>query len=485
MNSIGNSSLRELLRLVFFLMAKVILITNWIERKSYRRTWNKRNLLQGNEVPGSFEMQHDRLELFAQSHQEEIFLAETSGTINTPKKIPYTKSRMELTQKTFLKSMVTLTAPFPGRKTFFVFSSLSDDSSLTSGMLQDREPSLIELLQAPYRFLTTKDGKKLRQEIGDLASRVLLIAVTSPRYFYATNPSTLCHFMDEIINEWPRIKIQLGNIPNSVMRLADGNVNERLEKLLKLDAPTLKDLAPDLIAIISWDGGYVAPFLNRLKEKLPGTKFIPMYSMSTESIETLPHRVDGKLHFLPTMKGVLPEFLKDGQIYSPFELKSGETYTLLVTDQWGMVRYDTQDEFEVLGFIDDLPDLRFKRRRNITASMTGEKITEVQCLLLFSELKTRFKLEETYLSLFGRIPGHYQINLIGPVGKICLKTFAKEADALLSVINKEYATKLDSGRLQPMQAQYFSVAEFAELMGQKVKWESQFKVMPLYEKPLH
>ncbi|WPU66942.1 GH3 family domain-containing protein [Peredibacter starrii] len=476
MNSIRNAFLRELLRIVFFFLAKVIQVENWLVRK-------RNNHFSSNTMPSGFENQKERLQRMARQSGEKIFIAQTSGTRNVPKTVPYTATRMKLVQKTFLKSMITLTSPYRGRKTFFVFSSVDDDSSLTSGMLQDKEPNLVELLQAPYRFLTTPAGHQLRREIGLLSTRVALIAVTSPRFFYATNPSTLTHFLDEVQNEWPLIRESLKKcLKNSeLLRLTDGS--QRLEKLIQEEKFSLEALAPDLIGMITWDGGYVAPFLERLREKYPKLVFIPMYSMSTETIETLPHRVKGKLHFLPTMKGVAPEFLKDGEIVR--ELEVNETYTLIISDIWGLDRYDTQDEFEVVGFVNGLPDLRFKRRRNVTASMTGEKISEDQCLLLYQKLRKRFGLEDLYLSLYGRMLGdqaQYVLNLIGPKKEFPQLEVA--ANEILCSINSEYSSKIQSGRLLPLKVEALSVSAFAELMGQKVKWESQFKVMPLYEKPL-
>lgn len=476
MNSILNAGLRDSLRVVFWILAKVIQIDNWFVRREKRA-------FTSNALPQGFEDQRENLLRRARKSGEKIFIAQTSGTRNVPKTVPYTASRMKLVQKTFLKSMITLTAPYRGRKTFFVFSSVEDDSSLTSGMLQDKTPNLIELLQAPYRFLTTPAGIKLRREVGLLTTRVAVIAVTSPRYFYATNPSTLTHFLDEVENEWPLIRENLRKCLSNqeLLKLTDGS--GRLEKLIQSESFSLSALAPDLVGIITWDGGYVAPFLTRLKEKYPKLIFIPMYSMSTESIETLPHRVKGKLHFLPTMKGVNPEFLRDGVITR--DLKINETYTLLISDIWGLHRYDTQDEFEVVAIVDGLPDLRFKRRRNITASMTGEKISEEQCLLLYQELRQKFNLQEVYLSLYGRMQGdqgQYILNLIGPKKEI--PDIEATAEEILGALNQEYHSKIQSGRLLPMKVESLSVSAFAELMGQKVKWESQFKVMPLYEKPL-
>lgn len=490
MKSLRNAFLREILRGAFFVLAKIINFSNWRTRKDARQIWfeRKKKLLLGDEVPGHFENQKENLKEFADRSGEKTFLAQTSGTRNVPKTVPYTASRMKLTQKTFLKSMITLTAPFKGRKTFFVFSSIEDDSSLTSGMLKEKSPTLIELLQAPYRFITTPEGLKLKDEVGLLTLRVALITVTSPRYFYATNPSTLTHFLDEVKGNWDLIKNNLKKIQYhpELSKLSDGNAEARLKKLLTLESPDLDNMAPDLIGIISWDGGYVGPFLDRLKEKYPKLHFLPMYSMSTESIETVPHRINGKLHFLPTMVNVLPEFLKDGLIFAPHELVLDECYTLLITDEWGLKRYDTQDEFIVTEIVDGLPDLRFKRRRNITASMTGEKISEDQCLLLFQELRNQFNLSELFLSLYGKMEqnqGRYYLNLIGPKKELELSFLAQRAQEILSACNEEYGAKVQSGRLLPITARALSVSEFAELMGQNIKWESQFKIMPLYEKP--
>ena len=476
MNSVRNACLRELLRVIFYGMAKLIQIENWLIRR-------RKHKIPSTSLPTSFDQQKERIQRTARKSGEKIFIAQTSGTRNIPKTVPYTASRLKLVQKTFLKSMITLTSPYKGRKTFFVFSSIEDDSSLTSGMLQDKAPNLIELLQAPYRFLTTPAGHRLRRDIGLLSTRVAIIAVTSPRFFYATNPSTLTHFLDEVENAWPLIRENLKTCLTNqeLLRLSDGN--NRLEKLIKEDSFSLTALAPDLVGMISWDGGYVAPFLERLKKKYPKLVYLPMYSMSTESIETLPHRVNGKLHFLPTMKGVIPEFLKNGVITR--DLKINETYTLLISDIWGLERYDTQDEFEVVDIVDGLPDLRFKRRRNVTASMTGEKISEEQCLLLYQELRKKFNLQEVYLSLYGRMlgdQGQYILNLIGPRKEIPALEIA--AEEILGTLNQEYLSKIQSGRLLPLRVESLSVSAFAELMGQKVKWESQFKVMPLYEKPL-
>lgn len=497
MNSLINSFSRKFLAVFFTLLAKVILLWQKYQRRQIHQRWQsiKNNLLSDNPQPLTFEEQRSSLENYTNHSSEKIFWTKTSGTRNVPKNVPYTLKDLKQTQRLFLTSMIVLTYKFKGVKTFFVLSSLEEDHSLTAAMLKDDHPSHLELLQAPYRFLTTPDGLKLREEIGLFAARLAVIIVSSPSFLYATNPSTLTHFFDEIKNNWQPIKFNLEKLLKQESLMAPLLKLSHLDAKMRLNAiaaqsnsPDIAMILPGLKAVITWDGGYVTPYQERLMSQLPpSVMHLPMYSMSTESIESLPHRDMNNLYFLPTMPNTYPEFLKNEMIHSPQEVEVGETYTLLITNTRGFIRYDTQDEFLVVGKFNGIPDIRFKRRRNLTASVTGEKVSEEQCHLLFKELKKHFSLPEHFLTLFADTRGNemrYVLGIIGPKDVTDLSAISTHAQGLLAKINHEYQSKVESGRLQPLKALEFSLPEFAKLMGQEHQWESQFKVMPLYEKPL-
>jgi hypothetical protein len=76
----------------------------------------------------------------------------------------------------------------------------------------------------------------------------------------------------------------------------------------------MHELLPGLRAYCCWDGGYVIPFLQRIRQSLPAERFvhIAMYSMSTETLETLAYYVGSRAHFLPIAPGVYYEFLPEG-----------------------------------------------------------------------------------------------------------------------------------------------------------------------------
>lgn len=486
MISFCNGILRDLLQLLFLIAGPLISLSN--------ASLRKRTIPEMTGSPVSYEdLQPELMKVYIGMTSPKYW-AETSGTTSEPKRIPYDRERTSLIQNVFLKSMITLTSPYKGRKTFFVFSSLDKDDSLTSGLVHEgKKPSHIELLQAPYRFLFTTEGKLLREQCGDLPARVILLAVTQPRFLYATNPSTLTHFFSQVSTHWRNIQesidkfFQNKKLVKSVLSLADGNARRRLQDLRMEASPDLTKVLPRLQAFISWDGGYTGIFVEQLKKQFPSIDHIPMFSMSTEAIETIPHRINGRLYFLPAVPHTYAEFLDEesGNIIPPHKLTKGKSYSLLISDKWGLKRYDTQDIFLVRDMIDQLPDLVFRRRRNRTSSTMGEKITEVQVALLFSKLKEHFpELAYAGATLFPRESEgqiFYQLMIIG-AGIKDTSLLSRKGEEYLKEINSEYKSKVDSGRLLPMKARVSTEAELAALMGKGDNWESQFKVLPLYEK---
>ncbi len=482
----------------FSLLHRVIVIHQSLVRKKFRRqqeAFDRSRAVRSHRVTG-FDEQRPSLSKVFSSMRGPKSWAYTSGTRKEPKAIPFDRKRTALVQKLFLKAMILLTARFKGLKTFFVFSSLNPDQSLTSGLtMGEKDPTHLELLQAPYRYLFTERGLKLRRATDDLSARLILILVTRPAFFYATNPSTLTHFLKDLELHWPRVAgnmkkiLAAPEILRELLRLQDGNALPRLERAAAADTvPPFGELFSELKALITWDGGYVKPFLEQLTVLLPGVPQVPMYSMSTEAVETLPHLIDGRLHFLPSAPGVYYEFLdlEDQTLHLPQDLLPGKHYGLVVSDRWGLTRYDTQDIFLVKEVVDGLPDLAFVKRRGINSSLTGEKLTEEQILLLITGLKERFpELRETFFSLYPySLQGAfgYELALIGRSPEAGLEEFTAQADRLLGEINAEYKSKVDSGRLLPLTTAISSSEKLAVLMGKGGQWESQFKILPLYDK---
>jgi len=218
--------------------------------------------------------------------------------------------------------------------------------------------------------------------------------------------------------------------------------------------------------------------------------------MSTETIETVTHFCKGREVFLPLAPGVLYEFLENRDstetVLQPDELQPGKTYTMVVSDQYGLRRYETGDLFLCAGFISGLPDLRFRHRRNVEYSFTGEKLTSAQVSAIFGVLRREFSVISTnaFLSCVPSQPldapvPHYKVLILGTslnhVDGLSQR-IANRCDELLRATNCEYDNKRATGRLGPISVMPLTIQDFASQFGHGTSWEAQFKLLPLYQK---
>jgi hypothetical protein len=205
-----------------------------------------------------------------------------------------------------------------------------------------------------------------------------------------------------------------------------------------------------------------------------------MYSMSTETIETLPYFQDDKPAFLPLAPGVVYEFLDDaGTVKDADQLQPGQLYEMVISDAYGLRRYQTGDLFRCERKLHNLPDLSFVRRRTLEYSFTGEKLTGDQLTIAFEALRDRYPaaLAGRFLTCVPSQPPHYKLLLIGDSPNEDFHTvLATSCDALLSEINCEYRTKRTSGRLGPIEVVSVTLNDFVAL---NHTWETQFKFLPL------
>jgi hypothetical protein len=309
-----------------------------------------------------------------------------------------------------------------------------------------------------------------------------------------------------------------------VRRLTSRGCRRRLELIARSsEALPVSVIAPGLRTIVCWTGGYVAPFLIRLRRHLPEPRYrlVPMYAMSTETIETVPDfgRLGANdVAFLPLAPGVHAEFLEedeelagteraDGEpssaandparLLPPWGLIPGRTYALVVSDVWGLRRYQTGDLFRCKRLVHDLPDLHFVRRRGLEYSFTGEKLTGHHAAAAFE--RTRQEVpglgEDTFLALVPSHPldepiPHYRLLVAvpgQPVEPDVLHRTAACVDAALSEANPEYRAKVSSNRLRPIRPCALSIPDLARLVGgdlHRGSWEAQVKFLPLYRRTL-
>lgn len=437
--------------------------------------------------------------------------AKTSGSTGNAKEILYTRRRLRSLKLTFSDMFARACYAFSIRRTsLYVFSSFEKDESLTSLLLSEsRLPNYLSTLQAPYRVQHCPAIQALVPRYGSAAVRLWTLAISNPGVLYSTNPSTISTFLDSLVNDWQQSSKLIRDwtdkgatfsldVHRIALRLQSRGCEQRLERIARSGSPLpLSTCAPAIEAYICWTGGYVKPFLDRVAMYLPAPRYklIPMYSMSTETIETLPRFNDEDVAFLPIADGVVYEFIEEqmmdheDNLLDAHQLEPGKLYTMVVSNAYGLRRYQTDDLFLCRRKIDGLPDLVFVRRRSLQYSFTGEKLTAEQLTLAFDQLRALYPalLADKFLTCVPSqsshtIP-HYKLLLIGDRSskfETSGEILATHCDELLCEINCEYRSKRHSGRLGPIALEHTNLNNF---IATKQNWETQFKLLPLLFNP--
>jgi len=512
--------LRWIIGLGFSGLGLALQLVHWFKIRTF--FGNQRRLRQhyaiGAEVPIlSYGEELEKLiqRAASQAGQEARF-ALTSGSTARPKRIFYTKRRLRSVRLAFMDVFArSCWALGMGRTSLYIFSSFGKDDSLTSLLLEESKfPPYLATLQAPNRIECHKSIQDLASSYGANAVRLWILAIANPGVLYSTNPSTLSNFLDELAASWPRssqLIRDFSNKPGSfesaigkiARRLASRGSPERLRRIAASpSALPLEICAPAVEAYICWTGGYVKPFLDRLASHLPSQRYrlIPMYSMSTETLQTLSHFGGDSVAFLPLASRVLYEFLEEGEegpekLRTPGQLQVGRSYTMVVSDPYGLRRYQTGDLFLCRGFVSGLPDLCFMRRQGLEYSFTGEKLTAEHVSSVFEKLREQFEWLKSgdFLTCVPSQPEdepipHYKLVLIGDSNdwaEISGSEVARRCDDWLGRVNLEYKSKRASRRLGPVQFMGMPLSDFVDRIGgsqHQGSWQTQFKFLPLYRR---
>jgi hypothetical protein len=440
----------------------------------------------------------------AKAQRYETRFAMTSGSTGRPKRLLYTNRRLKTLKRYYCDVFARACWSFGLKRTsLYVFSSYTPDDSLTTMLLDEsRLPAYLSTLQAPYRVQHDEVFRELVSSYGDAAVRLWILTLSNPGFLYSTNPSSMVSFFDEINSDWLKSK-QLAKdwherretfnrrLRSTAGRIDSRGSSQRVEAIAKSDAPLpLTVWAPQVCAYMCWTGGYVKPFLDRLLDYLPAHKYrlIPMFSMSTETVETLTCFHGQRISFLPMADSVVYEFIEEGKadeqanLLSFDQLQVGRSYSMIVSDVYGLRRYQTDDLFHCDDTILGMPSLSFLRRRGLEHSFTGEKLTGEQLNIVFEELrKSHVEIfQNTFLTCVPCPPlsaarPYYQILAIG---ETATPDFSSQCDQRLCELNIEYKAKRLSGRLGGLDFVNVTSEEFSEVFPRSV--EPQFKYLPLY-----
>lgn len=502
----------QLVNLGIALWVRWLYLRLWFRLANYQN--NQRALAQRYQLDGVSpepynETTRARIIRLAESDPREKQFAWTSGTTREPKQIFYPVRRARRIQRTLLEQ-VLLAYDYAGlkRPAFYALTSMTPDKSWSSLFIRRTFPAWLNRSLLSGSILFVPQAAELVGRYSQSSVHVALWLLCEPAFIVTANPSSLYVVLEQAGSDWARIRNEVQGILSepAIARLQqsipglDTLRQSRIERLLDSEtAPSVHDILPALRVVYCWDGGYVQPFIGNLERQSAAhpIRFLPMFSVSTETVSYQVYPRLSTRGGLPLYPGNCYEFLPPESemlarnVLKPWELEPGKEYVLLVSDAYGLKRYNTEDVFQCRGMQRHTPVLHFMGRAGLRYSFTGEKITAEQLLELYDSVRRELKLPGAIFTCFparntGRLPGYVFVYCAMGAADLPRRPTAADFDARLAEINIEYAAKRSSGRLAPPELVLASYARLADAVREsnpryRGSNPAQFKLLPLYK----
>jgi hypothetical protein len=305
-------------------------------------------------------------------------------------------------------------------------------------------------------------------------------ACNEVKVIVAVNPSKIVALYEALNSSKDEILPLLMEKRQRVSRTEESEKIDRLiERIRSNEHLTLMDVWPDLSLMVCWRSASAGKYVQWLNRAAPNVAVVPFSTVGTEGIVTIPVDASpsggalsinqGLYEFVDVSEladstGALPPFQKTRQ-YN--ELEVGKRYRLIMTQANGIYRYDTQDVYEVVGWVGKTPRIDFVGRSNVGSSFTGEKLTEDN---IYQAVKKTLKNYCSTLPFFTCVPvwgnpPHYKIAI--EMHDACLSEKIPELreslEQNLYEINEEYEEKRRTHRLGEMQLVLLKQNAFSDI----------------------
>ena len=337
--------------------------------------------------------------------EEVEYFGHTSGTTGKQKLIPVTKSgRMAASKYMAILSQRFVYNNFResfkyGKGLMFADTVTTTYTksgipicSATSGGMKKIKGLIPYMYTSPYEVMEVKD-KEAQMYLH------LLFALKERKLSYITsvfisNVLDLLRFLEEKIDLLV-MDIRKGRINKSLN--IDDITREKLKKYIKPDAARAdkidierkrgfkgicKRIWPEITYIACVAGSNFSIYDERVNYY---TGNLPIYSTAyaaTEATMGINPYID-KIRYVIIPDTVFYEFIsvKDenkeiDKTYRLNELKLGEKYEIVITNQAGLYRYKLGDVIKVVGNYNNCPEIEFLYRKNQVLNMVSEKTTE-------------------------------------------------------------------------------------------------------------
>jgi len=429
--------------------------------------------------------------------EEVVMFALTSGTTDTPKRIPVTRSFLEEYQAGWL---IWGWGAYRGHRQAFAGDILNivsrPDEERTglgvpcgavSGLISQMQPWVVRGFYALPSLVNCVESAESKYYL------ILRLTVPGSVTLCCTpNPSTLVR-LSEIGNKHASELVEdIGRGGVSERWAIPDHVREQLRKGLKPQRRAARRLARllerngrllprdywpamDLLAI--WKGGTVSLYLPQLREAFGAVATRDIGLIASEGRMSIPLSDDGSAGPLDLLHQFF-EFIPEEEVDSeqphtllPHEVEVGGRYYVVLTTSGGCYRYNIMDHVEVVDRYYEAPVIEFLNKGEHISSLTGEKLTEnqvVQALRLINERLGLPPTQEVTMTPVWGDPPHYTLLL--PEGAIrveCWSALLGGLERELCARNIEYAQKRKSGRLGPPTLRVVSATQFASVSNER------------------
>jgi len=300
----------------------------------------------------------------------------TSGSSGRKKQIPYNRALLASFEnyfKIWVYDWLRHGPKFKSLRTYLSVSPALRTLGEEDGLLDDTE-----YLSLPLRFLlrpflsvppTLKNAGDL-DRFRDLTC-AYLAADAQLELISVWHPSFLSLLWDHLLKHRPRIAAILRDGKSF------GSGTERaIEALLSAQAFTPEQLWPELKMISAWDSANSRFAASQLRALFPHAQFQGKGLLATEAPLTLP-LLGQDLGGIPLLTEVFFEFRDaEGRLFWIDEIETGKTYSLVISQKGGLLRYPMGDLVRVLkSRRENVPALEFLGREGEISDLVGEKIS--------------------------------------------------------------------------------------------------------------
>ena len=212
-----------------------------------------------------------------------------------------------------------------------------------------------------------------------LAEDLSFISVWSPTFLLSLI-NGLPFLIDKLLDD---IEVQDKSRASHLRTIIKQSKNTTADQKINTQA-----IWPQLDTLSCWTEGSAGSFIAELKALFPHVYIQGKGLLATEGVVTIPLH-NAKAAVLAINSGFYEFVDEDGDCQLAHQLQLGQRYSVLITNESGLYRYQLGDKVRMEGFYLGAPMLHFMGRGAHCSDLCGEKLTEDFIVDVFEQYSKR------------------------------------------------------------------------------------------------